>query len=156
MQGDKKLYQLCDVDESHTTGNRGCEQINRALLKFLGTENILKKHLATLVHCYKCTPRGTTGYSPYMLMFGHKPKLLIDTLFVLYSQTEQANYTQYIKRLKNEMKYCNRLIEEYLKSAAAKTKADHNLKQRGHPITIGDHVLVQKTSIKVRHTVADK
>ncbi len=67
----------------HPMGNGQCERMNRTLLDMLGTlspedkEN-WKKHTSTLVHAFNCTRRETTGFEPYFLMFGWKPRLPVN------------------------------------------------------------------------------
>ena len=41
----------------------------------------------TLVHAYNCTRCTATGFSPYYLMYGQKPQLLVD----LYFGTQNAD-----------------------------------------------------------------
>ncbi|KAL5020815.1 hypothetical protein ScPMuIL_002102 [Solemya velum] len=154
----KELCKICNVEKSRTTcyhamGNGACERMNRTLLKLLGTleneqKGSWKKHLPTLVHYYNCTPHETTGYSPYKLMFGRDPKLPIDTMFGLDYEAELASYTEYIRKLKDEMEYCNRLVEKHAREAAEKNKAEYDKRLRGYPIEIGDQVLIRRTGIK--------
>lgn len=162
----KELCKICNVEKSRTTcyhamGNGACERMNRTLLKLLGTleneqKGSWKKHLPTLVHYYNCTPHETTGYSPYKLMFGRDPKLPIDTMFGLDYEAELASYTEYIRKLKDEMEYCNRLVEKHAREAAEKNKAEYDKRLRGYPIEIGDQVLIRRTGIKGRHKLADR
>jgi hypothetical protein len=66
-------------------GNGLCERYNRSLLNMLGTLEPIEKedwksHIAPLVHAYNCIKHETTGYSPYYLIFGRKPRLALDVL----------------------------------------------------------------------------
>ena len=40
-----------------------------------------REQVPTLGHAYNCMRNNATGFSPYYLMFGQKPHLLIDLLF---------------------------------------------------------------------------
>ena len=40
-----------------------------------------KSHLGSVLIAYNATRLLVTGYSPYFLMFGHRPRLPIDLLF---------------------------------------------------------------------------
>ena len=67
----------------HPMGNGQCERFNKTLLSMLGTLEPGKKadwksHVAPLVHAYNACTHATTKKSPFFLMFGHNPRLLID------------------------------------------------------------------------------
>ena len=86
----KELCATYGILKSHTTprhpeGNGQCERFNRTLhnlLQTLSQEEKLRwpKHIQGLVYCYNTTPHAATGYSPYYLLFGRHPHLLIDSI----------------------------------------------------------------------------
>jgi hypothetical protein len=86
----------------HAAGNGGTERFNCTLLNMLGT---LEQHQKTdwksavgpLVQAYNCTKRDTTSYSPYMLMFGRQPRLVLDTVLgmTIYEHTSD-DYCDYV------------------------------------------------------------
>ena len=70
--------------------NGQCERFNKTLLNMLGTlPNSAKKKwqdwIPTLVHLYNCTTSSVTGFSPYFLIYGSQPHLLIDLEYDSYS-----------------------------------------------------------------------
>ena len=90
----KLIAELCSmagIEKSRTTpyhamGNGQCERFNRTLLGLLGTLEPKKKpewskHIDALVHAYNCTKHDASGFSPFYLMFGRKPRLALDVIF---------------------------------------------------------------------------
>ena len=79
---------MASVEKSRTTpyhamGNGMVEQFNHTLLNMLGTLADHKKedwmsYVAPFVHSYNATRHDSTGYSPYLLMFGRHPRLAVD------------------------------------------------------------------------------
>ena len=67
----------------HPQTNGKCERFNSTLIGMLGTlppekKSEWKKPIGTLVHTYNCTWNSAAGFSPYYLMYGSQPCLLID------------------------------------------------------------------------------
>ena len=66
-----------------------CERFNSTLLGTLPKEkkSEWKNHIGTLVHTYNCTQNSATGFSPYYLMYGRQPHLLVDATLGLTPHT---------------------------------------------------------------------
>lgn len=68
-------------------GNKMCEKFNRTLLSILGTPKSAKKRIwkaygGPLLYYYTSTSQASTGYCPYLLMFGRNPRLPVDVNLV--------------------------------------------------------------------------
>ena len=104
-------------------GNGLTERFNRTLLTMLRTLEHAKKldwksSVSSLVHAYNCTNHDSTGFSPYEIMFGCKPKLPIYILFDLHSNEEPIEYTLFVQKLKDRLKYTYDLVSASIAKSA--------------------------------------
>ena len=66
-----------------------------------------KAHVPTLVHAYSATFHHSTGYSPYFLMFGRHPRLVIDAFLGLSSDALTATrQTEYVTEVTGASPLC--------------------------------------------------
>ena len=90
----------------HLQTNGQCERFNSTLINMLGTlpkekKSEWKNHIGTLVHVYNCTRNLATGFSPYYLMFGRQPHLLVNVALGLAPHTiTEPNTTKFVQKLR--------------------------------------------------------
>jgi len=61
--------------------------------------------LKSLIFAYNCTAHETTGYAPFLLMFGRVPRLPIDLVFgSVLDVPEVTDYNQYVQLLRKDLK----------------------------------------------------
>ncbi|XP_030582401.1 uncharacterized protein LOC115778497 [Archocentrus centrarchus] len=162
----KELCEISGIRKTRTTpyhprGNP-VERFNRTLLSMLGTlDNEQKYHwkdyVMPLVHAYNCTRSDVTGFTPYELMFGRKPRLPVDLAYGLpLNKDQKVSHSQYVQNLKS------RLEESYkLASRNAQKVADKNKARFDHRVTVsnlepGDRVLVRNVRLRGKNKLADK
>ena len=93
----------------HPMGNGQAERFNRTLLTMLGTLPSDQKlnwqsWVNDLVQSYNCSVSGVTGFSPYFLMFGRKPRLPVDDEFeVTFPLVRPRSTHQYVEKLKERL-----------------------------------------------------
>ena len=118
-----ELQKLCWIHHSRTTtyyaqGNGQVERFNRTLLKMLRTlepsfKHDWKSHLNKAVHAYSCTKNETTGYSPFLLLFGRHPTLPIDLIFQkLQPSKRKCTYSQYVTQWKTRTEEVYKLAKK--------------------------------------------
>ena len=152
----KELCQLLGIERSHTTpfhpmSNGQCERMNRSLLSMLGTLPAEKKsrwkdYVLPMVHAYNCTKHDTTGFAPFELMFGRKPRLPIDLVLGLNlpSQSGSSSYSEYVADLEKRLKEAYLKAGRNISSSVNKMLGRYNSHLRGHQLQSGDRVLVKR------------
>ena len=110
----KSLCQFAGIRKSRTTpyppqGNGQTERFNKTLLSMLRTldqdnKSRWPEYLSPLVYAYNCTKHSTTGFSPFLLMFGREPHLPIDVALGVNSVTSgSGSYPAYIANLRDRL-----------------------------------------------------
>ena len=125
-----KIYQIkkSRTTAYHPEGNGQCERFNRTLHDLLRTLTPKQKrrwpeHLPELLFWYNSTTHASTGFSPFYLMMGRHPKLLIDTILNLEEEESLTPDTDFMKlhieRLKEAYRKAGKQLE---KTARAREK----------------------------------
>ena len=161
----RQLCKLMGTEKSRTTpyhpmGNP-VEQFNRSLLGMLRTLSAdqkanWKSEVQSLAHAYNCTINDSTGFSPFHLMFGRKPRLPIDVVFQLGSKQDDLDYVTYIQQLKEHLKQAYELASQRMAALAKANKTRYDKKARGAVPVVGDRVLLRNVSIRGKHKLASK
>ena len=165
------IKQLCDIlgiKKTHTTpyhpqGNSQCERFNSTLLSMLAclTEDEKtrwKEHLPYVVHAYNCTKNDATGYSPFHLMFGRKPRLPVDIIRGLQEPSGEADYNKYIQGLKEGLTTAYQKASKFSADQQLKNKKYYDKRARATSLEVGDRVLVRRVAFKTGgpHKLADR
>ena len=71
----------------HPQTNGSAERVHQTLQRMIGKLNPEKhrkwpEHIGSVLIAYNATQSQVTGYSPYFLMFGRRPQLPVDLLFL--------------------------------------------------------------------------
>ena len=117
----RHLQKLCGITKSctmpyHPEGNGQVEQFNHTLLDMLRTlpesqKSCWKDHVNKMVYAYNVTRHDATGYSPYFLLFGHKPTLPTDIVFCQHQQAPQK-YGSYVRQWQATMEEACHIASE--------------------------------------------
>ena len=163
----KELCKIMGIEKSRTTpyhasGIGMTERFNRALISMLGTldteqKKDWKQYVAPLVHAYNCIKHESTGFSPYLLLFGRDPKLPIDVSFGIdKDDSNNQAYTEYVTDLQNRIKETFEVVNRNAAKAREKQKAYYDIKARAAKLEPGDRVLVEILAFDGKHKIADK
>ena len=131
-----RVQKLC-TSPQHPQTNEQYEWFDSTLINMLSTLAMNKKSswrdmVSMLVHVCNCMRSTTTGFSPYYLMYGWKPQLLVD----LYFGTQKAGMnattsTKFVQQL------CERLKWAY-KTAQQRHRQNNDHKIRCTQLSVGD------------------
>ena len=138
------------------------ERFNRTLLSMLGTLREKEKshwrdYVKPLTHAYNCTKNDVTGFSPYELMFGRRPRLPVDIAFGLPVQGGASkSHSQYVKNLKTHLEESYQIVVKNSAKVAERNKKRFDRVVRESTLQEGDHVLVRNLRLRNKHKLADK
>ncbi|XP_061593076.1 uncharacterized protein LOC133457765 [Cololabis saira] len=161
----KELCVMAGIKKTRTTpyhpkGNP-VERFNRTLLQMLGTlDNKDKSHwrdyVKPLAHAYNCTKHEVTGFSPYELMFGRKPRLPVDLAFELPVNDQSMSHSQYVQNLKDSLKESYALCNKNAQKSAERNKLRFDKRVTESSLEPGDRVLVRNVRLRGKHKLADR
>ena len=149
-----QLEQLTNIKRSrtipyHPMGNAQCERFNQTLLSMLlclsdTQKSKWKDHVNKMVFAYNCTKNNVTGFSPYELLFGRKPRLPIDIIFGKTQSTVCKRYPQYLKECKQDMEDAYKIAAAKSGQSMEKGRKHYNERAFATDRTPGDRVLVKR------------
>ena len=113
------------------------------------------KYLADLVLAYNSSTHESTGYSPYFMMFGRQPRLLID---VAMGITLDDDADDFVKSQQEIFRTAYNIASRKIREAGSKQKKYYDKgrsKKASDILTPGTQVLVKRTGFQERHKIAD-
>ena len=115
--------------------------------------------MPSLVHAYNVTRHDTTGYSPFYLMFGRHPMLVIDAFMGLDQNQDKSSVVIGLSMQRSCQNALNLHIKRHQRRQSVRlrgTKCTMTRKFMRKNFVVGDMVLVEKLGIKGKHKIADK
>ncbi len=161
----KELCRIVGIHKVRTTpyhprGNP-VERFNRTLLQMLGTlenknKSSWKEYVKPLVHAYNCTRNDVTGYTPYELMYGRKPRLPVDLAFGLPVNGSTKSHSQYVRDLKEGLRESYEIAIKNAARVAQRNKRRFDRHVVVSTLDVGDRVLVRNLRLRGKNKLADK
>lgn len=129
-------------------GNGQVDRMNRTLLQILKTltetqKSNWKESLNRLVYAYNCTRCEVRDYSPFYLLFGRSPRLPVDVLFGLHTESDSNDQRDYVEKWKRGMEEAYAIANENAQKAAERSKRYYDSKVRSSVLQPGERVLVK-------------
>ncbi|CAB3992258.1 Transposon Ty3-I Gag-Pol poly, partial [Paramuricea clavata] len=145
----QELCRIYGIKKSRTTpyhpqGNAQCERFNRTLHDLLKSLPPQKKrrwteYLPELLYAYNCTPHGTTGYSPYHLLFGRSPRLPVDLLLgEEEDEPQKQSANEWLTKHQTRLRYAWEKAGEHIRESAEKRKQRNDSKVYAPDIKVGE------------------
>lgn len=162
-----ELLSVAGVQKSHTTpyhpmGNGSCERMNRTLGNMIRTLPPRAKQrwpeaLKSLTFAYNCTIHETTGYAPFLLMFGRVPRLPVDVIFgSVLDDSDVMDYDQYVQSLRKDLAEAMDIAQAVASKQLRRHTDLYNRKVRGAPVEVGDRVLLANKGERGKKKLADR
>ena len=132
----------------HPQTNRSAERVHQTLQRMIGKLDPEKRkkwlaHIGSIIIAYNSTRSQVTGYFPYYLMFGHRPRLPIDLLFLTRrTQMLTRTFDEYVASLYNRLWESLAIAQDCAVKEAQRQKWLYDRKVGAVELRPGDHVLV--------------
>ena len=132
----------------HLQTNGLAERVHQTLQRMIGKLDLEKcrkwpEHIGFVLIAYNATRSQVTGYSPYFLKFGRRPRLPVDLLFLTVNNQEWTRtIDEYVKALYERLRECLKLAQESATKEANRQKRLYDRKVGAVELRPGDHVLV--------------
>ena len=151
------ISQLCDLLgitkirtlPYHPQTNYTIERVHQTLRRMIAKMDPNKRakcpsHLGPILIAYNATMSLITGYSPYFFMFGRRPRLPVDLLFLTVRRDENSQTTdKYITSLYDKLKSALASARDTAILEAQRQKQLYNRKAGAVKLHPGDKVLVK-------------
>ena len=133
----------------HPQTNGTVERVHQTLRRMIAKMDPEKRakwpsHLGPILIAYNATWSLITGYSPYFLMFGHRPRLPVNLLFPTMRWDENSQTTdEYVTSLYDKLKLALASVRDTATLEAQRQKRHYDRKARAVELHPGDKVLVK-------------
>ena len=131
----------------HPQTNGAIERVHQTLRRMIAKMDPNKRakspsHLGPILIAYNTARSLITGYSPYLLMFGHRPRLPVDLLFPTIRWDENSRTTgEYVMSLYDKLKSALASARDTAILEAQRQKRLYDCKAGAVELHLGDKVL---------------
>ena len=151
------ISELCDLlgvtkirtSPYHPQANGAVKRVHQTLRRMIAKMDPDKRakwplHLGPILIAYNATRSLIAGYLPYFLMFGHRPRLPVDLLFLTVRRDENSRTTdKYVSSLYDKLKLALASARDTTILEAQRQKRIYDCKAGAVELHPGDKVLVK-------------
>ena len=133
----------------HAQTNGQVEHMNQTIICMIGKleedkKACWSKHLPELLLAYNATCSAVTGYSPYYLLFGRRPRILVDYLFpTLHDSPHQIKMEVSVAAMQKRLKEAFAVARHLTSEEVAKQCRYYDRKAGAAALQPGDVVMVR-------------
>ena len=133
----------------HPQSNGQVERTHQTLMRMIGKLDDERRknwpsHLGSITHAYNSTRSLVTGYSPYYLMFGRRPRLPIDLIFpTARREVITKDKDEYVAVLYDRLREAVHKARLNADKEAQRQKRVYDKKARAVELRPGDRVLIR-------------
>ena len=146
----------------HAQTNGQVERINQTIIRMIGKlvedrKACWSEHLPELLMAYNDTCPAVTGYSPYYLLFGRRPRIPVDYLFpTLRDSPHQTKMEVSVAAMQKRLKEAFAVARHLTSEVAAKLCRYYHRKARAVALQPGDIVMVRTDGFVGNRKVKDR
>ena len=153
------LTALCDIlhvkklrtSPYHPQSNGAVERTHQTLMRMIGKLDPNHKHrwpdhIGSICHAYNTMRSQVTGYSPHFLMFGHRPCLPIDLLFLTVQRATIKGVDSYVTALYDHLHLAIGKVKATAEKEARRFKRIYDQRAGAIVLHPGDKVLIHLDS----------
>ena len=146
----------------HAQTNGQVEHMNQMIIRMIGKleedkKTCWSKHLPELLMAYNATHSAVTGYSPYYLLFGRRPRIPVDYLFpTLCDSPHQTKMEVSVAAMQKRLKEAFAVARHLTSEEAAKQCRYYNRKAGAVALQPGDIVMVRTDGFVGKRKVKDR
>lgn len=107
------------------------------------------RYVFTSMLAYNTSVHSTTHYSPYELLFGHKPHIPDS----IYNETSTSTYPEYVRMLQHRMKLTRDKALEFVQKSKLNSKNYYDTHTRSVQYKVGDYVFL-KNHLRLRKALS--
>ena len=118
-----ELCRICGIEKTtstpyHSQGNAIAERVNSVVLNLLGVlptnkKKFWHKYADLAAYCYNTSVHSSTGYSPFFILFGRKPRLVVDALLNI-NLADSIPATSFSRSYLKNLQLVHQLCREHL------------------------------------------
>ena len=146
----------------HVQTNGQVERMNQMIICMIGKleedkKACWSKHLPELLMAYNATCSAVTGYSPYYLLFGRRPRIPVDYLFpTMCDSPHQTKMEVSVAAMQKRLKEAFAVARRLTSKEAAKQCRYYNCKAGAVALQPGDVIMVRTDGFVGKRKVKDR
>ena len=154
--------QRCRTTPYHAQTNGQVERFHQTLTRMIGKLDQNQKlnwedHLAEIVQAYNSTRSAVTGYSPFYLMFGRRPRLPVDFYFpTIRSQHDTKRLPRYVATLQEHLREAFDAAGDAQEEEAQRQKRLYDRRTGAATLKPGDTVLLRTDAFVGKRKLKDR